>query len=62
MKADLMTVDEAAIYLGMSAAFLNKLRSLGGGPTYAKFGRLVRYMAKDLDAWVEASKRTIVEH
>jgi hypothetical protein len=30
---------------------LAKLASLGGGPIYRKFGRIVVYEAADLDAW-----------
>ncbi|CAH1653448.1 hypothetical protein CHELA1G11_13700 [Hyphomicrobiales bacterium] len=48
---------EAAEYLlevhGVSVAHatLNKLRSVGGGPQFQKFGRAVLYQRDALDTW-----------
>ena len=39
----LLTVDQAAIYLGLARSTLNKWRCHGGGPTFIKMGRAVRY-------------------
>ena len=48
----------AAAYLGLSASTLAKMRLRGDGPKYAKLGRrIVIYDLKDLEAWVDASKR-----
>jgi hypothetical protein len=33
--------------------YLAKLRTVGGGPLYRKFGRRVLYDDLDLDAWVD---------
>jgi hypothetical protein len=33
---------------------LNKLRCIGGGPRFERFGRAVLYRPADLDAWVLA--------
>lgn len=48
----------AAVYLALSASTLNRMRLTGEGPRYAKAGRRVIYAKADLDAWVEARKRT----
>ena len=49
---------EAAEYLGLSTSLLEKMRFRGGGPRYAKLGRLVVYAISDLDSWVNAHKQT----
>jgi len=49
---------EAADYLGLSTSNMEKMRLRGDGPLYAKLGRLVVYAINDLDAWVNARKRT----
>ena len=45
--------------LRIAKSTLAKLRVLGGGPTFRKFGNRVLYDPTDLDAWAEAklSKR-----
>ncbi|WP_291297612.1 AlpA family transcriptional regulator [Elioraea sp.] len=48
---------EAAKYLGLAPGTLDKLRVTGGGPTYAKLGRVAVYELADLDAWVAERKR-----
>lgn len=53
----LMTTGEAADYLRLAVATLEKLRITGGGPTYRKLGRSrqakVVYIREDLDVWLE---------
>ncbi|MGF3026940.1 helix-turn-helix domain-containing protein [Methylobacterium aquaticum] len=58
MKEDTkkLTPDEAAKHLGLKPSFLGKLRSVGGGPPFFKFGSKVLYSVGDLDTWL-ASKR-----
>jgi predicted DNA-binding transcriptional regulator AlpA len=57
---ELLTDDEAAAYLGVSASFLRKTRMTGARqdkappPPFVRIGRLVRYRPKDLDAWLES--------
>lgn len=52
------TEKEAALYIGMSVAFLRKDRSEGKignrtpGPRFLKIGRSVRYLKDDLDLWL----------
>ncbi len=43
---------EAADYLGLKAATLNKWRCHGDGPPFIKVGRLIRYRRSDLDAFL----------
>lgn len=43
---------EAAYYLGLKAATLNKWRCHGDGPPFIKVGRLIRYRKSDLDAFL----------
>jgi len=59
MPADsrLLTVKEAAEYCRLSASTLNRLRVNGGGPRYTKLAGKVLYDMRDLDQWIEDSKR-----
>jgi excisionase family DNA binding protein len=50
----LLTQREAARVLRLSERTLERLRVSGGGPTYVKAGRLVRYREGDLEAWIAA--------
>ena len=43
--------DQAATYLNLSPRTLEKLRVVGGGPAFRKFGRRVTYALDDLEAW-----------
>jgi hypothetical protein len=40
--------DDAAGYCGLSTSFLNKLRSVGGGPVFIKAGRRVVYFRRTI--------------
>ncbi|WP_206054868.1 helix-turn-helix transcriptional regulator [Nitrosococcus wardiae] len=57
---------EAAVYIGMSVAFLRQDRLNGHregrtpGPRWIKIGRSVRYLREDLDAWLEQLKKRAV--
>lgn len=46
--------DEAAALLRLSPRTLEKLRVIGGGPRFRKFGRRVMYASADLEAWADA--------
>jgi predicted DNA-binding transcriptional regulator AlpA len=46
---------EAAKFLGKSVAWMQRARSVGQGPRFAKLGHHVRYRAEDLDAYVRAN-------
>jgi excisionase family DNA binding protein len=53
----LLTVREAADYLGLSVSTLNKWRVSGEGPRYVKLGAAVRHDIRDLDSFIEAGVR-----
>jgi predicted DNA-binding transcriptional regulator AlpA len=49
---------QAAEYVGLSAATLEKFRVSGNGPPYQKAGpKIVVYRPEDLDAWLDANCR-----
>lgn len=52
-SARYLTNDEASAYLRLSPRTLEKMRVIGGGPRFRKFGRRVMYAATDLDAWAD---------
>jgi len=45
---------EAATFLNLSPRTLEKLRVIGGGPRFRKFGRRVVYAMVDLELWANA--------
>lgn len=51
-QQDLLSPNQAAARLHLSGSSLAKMRCLGGGPAYLKFGRSVRYEQKALDDWL----------
>jgi predicted DNA-binding transcriptional regulator AlpA len=52
-----LRVAAAAAYLGVGVGTLNKLRTYGGGPRYAKpIPGVVAYDVADLDAWMAERK------
>ena len=55
MSNTLLTTTEAAKYLGVSKAFLNRDRWAGARIPYIQVGkRAVRYRLSDLDAYIES--------
>ena len=56
--AVLLTPAEAARRLGVQERVLERWRSTGGGPQYAKLGgKTLRYRASDLEAFIAGSVR-----
>jgi predicted DNA-binding transcriptional regulator AlpA len=50
---------DAAKYVALAESTLEKFRTTGGGPPFVKLGsRAIGYDVRDLDAWIEAQKRT----
>ena len=47
----------AALYIGVSEAWLEKKRVTGGGPVYIKNSRLVTYRRSSLDDYMSARER-----
>lgn len=54
-----MTSAEAAAYLGVKVETLNTWRHYRRGPAYYKFGRLVNYTRRDLDAFLDLNLRRV---
>ena len=54
----LMTLDEAADYLGLKKGYLYRLTHLKTIP-YLKYGRLVRFRFEDLKTWRDERLREI---
>jgi len=52
MTSPWLTPAEAAEYLSVKEGTLANWRSEGRGPQFAKQGRVVRYSAAVLDAWL----------
>ena len=46
-----LTVREVANRLQVSCSLLHKLKRLGTGPIFRRFGRSVRYTVADVDEW-----------
>ena len=53
----MLTTIQAASYIGCAPITLAKLRCSGGGPTFLKLGRAVRYALADLDDWLATKRR-----
>jgi predicted DNA-binding transcriptional regulator AlpA len=49
----------AATYVGLTKGTLDKMRCIGRGPKFIRLGaRAVGYLIEDLDAFIEAGRRT----
>ena len=59
LACQLLNEQQAAKVMGCSVALLRKLRSVGGGPTIVKLGRLVRYPLEDLRDFIKAKKERV---
>ena len=57
IRHDLMTTEEAALYVRLSPRTLERYRVTGQGPKFLKVGRLVFYRLRDLDEWLENTVR-----
>lgn len=56
--ATMMTVQQAAMYLGLAVSTLNKWRCHGEGLVFIKMGRAVRYRVRDLDGFIANARAT----
>ena len=56
-KPKLLDAEAAAQYLGLSAGYVNRLRSGVNGPPYIKIGDFVRYDVDDLNKWIQEKER-----
>jgi predicted DNA-binding transcriptional regulator AlpA len=55
-RASLLSVKQAAKFLGLSKSWLDKARLTGSGPYYVKLGRRVLYDPGDIQAFLSARK------
>lgn len=49
----LMNEKDVAAYLGLGLSTVQQMRGKGTGPRFIRLGRLVRYRASDLRAYIE---------
>ena len=57
-RPDLLTREEAALYLRVSRRWLGRHTPAKGGPPYIKLGRQPLYLKTDLDAWLQSRRNT----
>jgi hypothetical protein len=50
-RSPFLSIDEAALYLRVTARALEHYRCEGGGPAYRKHGGSIVYHIHDLDRW-----------
>jgi len=57
--SQLLTVHQAAEYVGLKPATLNQYRWAGGGPPFFRIGnRTIRYDQADLEVWLRRNRFT----
>lgn len=53
-----LTETEAAVRLGLKVATLRAWRNQGRGPAYVRLGRAVRYLAIDIDEFLQSNRHS----
>ena len=56
---EIITLNEAAQYLGMSKSYLYKLTSNGAIPHYKPFGKMVYFNRPELEQWLQRNRIVI---
>lgn len=56
--SELLTVKQAATFVGLSVPTLNRMRVHGGGAPYYKLGSQVRYDRGELETWMRSRRFT----
>jgi predicted DNA-binding transcriptional regulator AlpA len=56
-EIQMLKTKDAAERCGLSPITLSKLRCRGGGPTFLKLGKAVRYAPEAIDAWLATKAR-----
>ncbi len=54
----LINEHQVAARLGLKVATLRRWRWAGRGPPFFKLGSAIRYAAEDIDAFIQAARRT----
>ena len=62
IPAPLLDTEEVAAILRVQTNTLAQWRVKGGGPSFLKIGRCVRYRASDVEAWINAQCRASTSH
>jgi predicted DNA-binding transcriptional regulator AlpA len=58
IKTPFLTTNQAAEYLGMKKAYLQRLRMTGEGPEYLRISpRRVLYTMEDIGRWLDGQRR-----
>ena len=57
VSLDFLSTDDVARCLGLSPRTLERFRLEGRGPSYHKFGRVVRYSRSALEEWAASQLR-----
>jgi len=55
----ILRTPDAARYLGLAPATLEKRRAHGDGPPFVRLGRVVGYERAALDAWLDGKTREV---
>jgi len=53
-----LTETEAAVRLGLKVATLRAWRNQGRGPAYVRLGRAVRYLAIDIEEFLQSNRHS----
>ncbi|WP_321370484.1 helix-turn-helix domain-containing protein [uncultured Draconibacterium sp.] len=61
MKKEVLTVDEASIYLGISKSNLYKKTSAQKIPHYKPEGKIIYFKREELDDWMLRNRQSTVE-
>lgn len=61
LQKEILTLEEACMYLGISASFMYKLTSGRLIPHYVPSGKLIYFKRAEVDEWVLHNKRSSME-
>jgi predicted DNA-binding transcriptional regulator AlpA len=57
MDPRILRTPQAAVYIGLSASAMEKMRLSGAGPRFVRLGqKAIGYDVRDLDAWLDAQR------
>jgi predicted DNA-binding transcriptional regulator AlpA len=61
-STEAVTESDAATRLGLKVATLRAWRHQGRGPAFVRLGRAIRYLASDLDEFLDANRQSPTSH
>ena len=56
-ETNYLSTHQAARMLGLSTKTLARYRVAGNGPVFHRFGRRIRYLRADIEAWAATRRR-----